>query len=73
MSNVISVTNEQKPPQTIAQMVPGQVGYTVPWAYQDGELNENYQFVAKHGMSTLRVECVYPGKYAITFEGWGTP
>jgi hypothetical protein len=65
--NVISVTNLPSS-HTIGEMSPGESGYTVPWAYKDGVLNEDHSIGSKDGTMSLRVECVSPGEYAITYE-----
>ena len=68
MSNVIGVKNEPKTETRIMDMSKGQVGYTVPWSYKDGHLDEEYTVCEKGGTAYLRVECVKPGLYSLTFE-----
>lgn len=66
--NVVFVTNLPAPTGRIGDMVPGESGYTVPWAYKDGVLNEDHSIGSKGGTMSLRVECVDPGEYMITYE-----
>lgn len=68
MSNVIGIKNEPVPEQKIREMSKGQVGYTVTWAYKNGYLDEDFTISEKGGTASLRVECVKPGLYSLTFE-----
>ena len=68
MSNVTSIKGTIPKDRKIQEMATGEVGYTVPWAYQDGNLNEDFTIGTKGGTATLRVECVVPGRYSIHFE-----
>lgn len=70
MSNVIGIKNEPNPERKISQMVKGEVGYTVPWAFdcKTQMLNENFLVWDKGGTVSVQVECVRPGLYSLTFE-----
>ena len=69
MSNVMSIKNEPKPERCIKDMVRGEVGYVVTWAYRNGELYEEYPIhKEKRGTVSLLVKCVKPHKYALEFE-----
>ena len=68
MANVVKVSGTPPAERYISDMAEGEVGYTVPWAYRDGELNKHYTIGPKGGTASLRVECIIPGQYSITFE-----
>lgn len=71
MSNVIRIIGgPPKPERTIADMEPGETGYTVPWAYdrKSGNLNTSYRITSGGGTACLWVECLETGKYVIEFE-----
>ena len=71
MSNVEHVIgNIPEKPKRITDMKPGEVGYTVPWAYSDENgLNTNFTInEEKDGTVSLWVECVADGRYVIEFE-----
>lgn len=68
MSNVIGIKDRPIPDQPIGDMSKGQVGYTVPWAFDGQNLDEGFTIHAKGGTCSLRVECVKPGLYSLTFE-----
>lgn len=55
--------------RTIADMRPGDVGYTVPWAWDErvGQLRTSFTIGHKGGTSSLRVECVGQNQYRIEF------
>lgn len=64
--NVIG--GEPEPTKTIEDLAVGESGYTVPWAYENGNLNTGFPVGKKGGTASLWVECVAPGEYAIEFE-----
>jgi len=69
MSNVISVAGNIPTKRYIREMREGEVGYTVPWAYEDGWLDdERFTVGLKGGTASLRIKCVKPGQYSLTFE-----
>ena len=71
MSNVVGIAGKiPVPDRRIADMQPGQIGYTVEWAYdsETGELDETFTLDSKGGTCSLRVECVRPHQYSLTFE-----
>ena len=70
MGNVIGVAGKVPVERKISDMRAGEVGYTVPWAYNNETelLNEDFTISSKGGTVSLRVECVSPGKYSLTFE-----
>ena len=68
MSNVISVVDNMPPERHIRQMLKGEVGYTVSWAYDGDNLDEEFTIMSKGGTASLRVECIEPGQYSLTFE-----
>jgi len=70
--NVVRQIN--KPPaneKQIMEMQPGEIGYTVPWAMNNGDnINLLYHVHLKPGgTSTLKVKCVAPGQYEIDWTG----
>lgn len=71
-TNVTSVTYKTTkwPEVKIKDMVSGQIGYTVPWAYneKDKMIDERFTIAEKSGAASLCVECVKPGTYSLTFE-----
>ena len=70
MSNVIGISGKVPTERKISDMSRGEVGYTMEWAYDKDTdtLDENYPVHVKGGTASLRVECVMPGKYSLTFE-----
>ena len=70
MSNVIGMKNKPEPRRTIGNMTRGEVGYAVPWAYnhETNEIDEQHSIGEKLGTASLRVECIKPGQYSLTFE-----
>ena len=69
MSNVVSVKNEPEQKRCIKDMVKGEIGYAVTWAYRNGELYEEHSIhKEKRGTASLLVKCVKPHKYALEFE-----
>ena len=53
----------------VGDMIPGEVGYVVPWAASQGNLNTKFTIHPKsHGTATLKVECVAPGKYKLDWK-----
>jgi hypothetical protein len=55
--------------RSIGDMVAGEVGYTVPWAYdrETDTVDECYSIGNKGEMASLRVDCIQPGVYVLTF------
>lgn len=68
MSNVVKVSGTPPAERYISDMAEGEVGYTVPWAYHDGELNKRYTIGPKGGTASMRVKCVARGQYSLKFE-----
>jgi hypothetical protein len=68
MTNVTKVKGRIPVEYKIKDMKRGEVGYTVPWAYRNGNLNEEHTISDKGGTASLRIECVKPGSYSLTFE-----
>lgn len=68
MSNVISVSGIVPAERHIWEMKEGEVGYTVPWAYNDDWLDEKFTIGPKGGTASLRVERIKPRRYALIFE-----
>lgn len=71
MSNIVSVKGvlSRSLERRIGDMVAGEVGYAVEWAVDDdGGLREDYTVSTKGGTSSLRVECIEPHRYEITYE-----
>lgn len=56
--------------RTIADMLPGEIGYTVPWAWDEAvnQLRTTFTIGSKGGTSSMRVECTGPEQYQIEFE-----
>ena len=70
MSNVTNIMGAPEYHQEIGKMRVGEVGYTVPWAYncETGNLNELYTIEhTRGGTCTLKVKCVLVGKYTIEY------
>lgn len=70
MSNAI-LLGEWEEERTIADMEPGEVGFTVPWAYDRITGNVRDYFTIRRtpfGTSILRVECILPGNYVVLLE-----
>jgi len=70
MSNIVSTKGLPKSAFDvhIRDMEPGDVGYAVEWAVQDGVLNENFTVGEKGGTASMRVTCVAKGQYEIEYE-----
>lgn len=71
MSNVISIAGDVPTERFICQMAVGEIGYTVPWAYdhESGYLDdETFTVSPKGGTCSLRIECIKPRQYALVFE-----
>ena len=71
MSNIISVkgVSADSLERKIWQMNPGEVGYAVEWAVQNGELNENRTIEPRErGTANMKVICVRIGKYQIEYK-----
>ncbi len=71
MANVISSKGFSSDTfkRKIKDMNPGEVGYTVEWAIQNGNLDEEYTiFPDKGGTGSVRVTCIAKGKYEIEYE-----
>ena len=69
MSNILKVTGKPERERKIRDMLIGETGYTVPWAVQDGELNESFPIKPdKFGTRSLRVECVGKRQFHITYD-----
>lgn len=70
MSNVVKVINEPAYQRQVGDMDPGEVGYTIPWAYNKNlrRLDETVEIISfKSGMNTLLVKCIEKGEYEIEF------
>ena len=69
-SNIVRVYGE--PPQiesSIGGMPCGDVGYTVPWAVENGMLDESFSVQAEAwGNATLEVQCVGPHQYELDYR-----
>ncbi len=54
----------------IRDMMPGQTGYTVPWAYDrvSNKLDPDFTISDKGGTASMRVTCKSIGEYEIEFE-----
>ena len=82
MGNVVKVTGLEniEHERKIRDMIPGEIGYTVPWVFSNGQLNEDFTVSQKGGTASLRVKCVQAHEYEIHFEKpiyaktlyWGT-
>ena len=71
MSNVIGVRGKiPQQEKKVAAMKPGQVGYITEWEYDSltGDVNEQATLSSKGGTCSVRVECVKPHLYSLTFE-----
>ena len=69
MGNVRNVIGDiPEPAKKISDLQTGENGYTVPWAYRDGELDTGFTVGEKGGTASLWVECVAPGEYVIEFD-----
>jgi hypothetical protein len=73
MTNIVEIEGPIPYDRKIKDMIANEVGYTVPWAYQGGQLNEDFIISKKGGTATLRVKCVQPGLYSIRFENHERP
>ncbi len=71
MNNVTKVVNEPAVMRQVGEMEPGEMGYTIPWAYNKElrRLDETAEFTTFRAgtISTLFVKCVEKGKYEIEF------
>ena len=62
--DTVRIDDEPLFEREIGQMVSGELGWTVPWALQDGKLSEDYPIDENpQGTVRLRVFCVEPHKY----------
>lgn len=55
----------------IKDMQPGELGYSVPWAYSPNTSTLNEEFTIhpyKQGTVELPVRCLAPGSYEISFD-----
>ncbi len=70
MNNVKRIIgNPSKPVKTIGDMIAGESGYTVTWAWDNvNGLDTTFSIGEKGGTSSLWVECIVPGEYVIEFE-----
>jgi hypothetical protein len=68
-NNVVCVTGNCVPERLVKHMHPGEVAYTVEWAYNRDKnyLDENYPVGTYGGTMNLKVTCVDYGIYAIRF------
>ena len=61
-SNVVGIHGSPVIDRRIGDMKSGEVGYTVPWAVQDGNLNEDFSVHREHGGTVqLKVRCTLSG------------
>ena len=68
MTNVRVLGKTPPEPRKICDMYVGEEGYTVTWAYRNGNLDTNFTLDAKGGTSTLWVKCTGHDTYTIKFE-----
>lgn len=56
--------------RTNDEMLVGETGYTVPWAYDPdtGELRTTFSIGRKGGTARMRVTCSAPGEYQVEVE-----
>jgi hypothetical protein len=68
--NVRKAHNKPEPERVIADMVKGEVGYTLPWAYDEATNSLNLNYPVYHtpkGTAALYVKCVGVQIYDISF------
>lgn len=71
MTKIKHIGKRPEPDRTIADMDLGEVGYTVPWAYDadTGELNRNFTIGRRGGTCQLRIECTGIKEYTLDWTG----
>ena len=56
-------------PHSIEDMIPGEIGYVVPWAVQSGRIRGNYiVHKRKSKLATQKIECTIKGQYYVVVE-----
>ncbi len=64
--NIVEIRGPGGIERLIGEMASGEVGYTMPWAVEDGELAENYPVYAQaEGTVQLKIKCVGAHKYVV--------
>ena len=69
--NVVCAKGNCVPDRLVKHMYPGEIAYTVEWAYdkKNNYLDESFSIGSYGGTMTLRVTCVDWGVYAVRFCG----
>jgi len=68
-SNVVRVYGAPQFEPIIGDMECGDVGYAVPWAVENGKINESFSLCAEAGgTATLEVQCVGPHQYELDYR-----
>ena len=70
--NIVKEIGQRPEAEKIKNMVPGQVGYTVPWAVNRDNINPEYSLRPEPGGTVqLKVKCIGVGMYELDWTGVG--
>lgn len=68
MNNIRFQFGSPRESRKIKDMQPGEIGYTVEWAIENGILNEEFHVNHKGGTASVKVTCISVGVYDISYE-----
>ena len=69
MSNVLRISHEPEKEKTVGDMLVGDWGFVVPWAYNGKNIDTTFSIFNKQfGTASLHVLCVDDGKYNLDYD-----